>query len=124
MAAAKPRTPEEYIRAAPAAGQAHLRKMQAVLQAVAPKATEVIKWGNPFFVEPRFLFAYSAHKEHLNLAPSAPTLQHFAAELEGFRTTKYMLQLRYDEPFPEALVRKIAKYQLGVVSKRKDDAFW
>ena len=34
------------------------------------------------------------------------------------------LKIPYDEPIPEALVRKIAKYCVKNVSKRGDDAFW
>jgi uncharacterized protein YdhG (YjbR/CyaY superfamily) len=120
----KPRTIAEYIAAAPPEGRAHLRRLHAILKEVAPKAQEAIKWGAPFFVEPRFLFSFSATKAHANFAPSATTLEHFREELAGQRTTKHYLQLPYDQPLPEALIRKLAKYQLKVVSARKDDSFW
>jgi uncharacterized protein YdhG (YjbR/CyaY superfamily) len=114
----------EYIDAAPAAGQAHLRRLYAILKSVAPKAEEAIKWGNPFFVEPRFLFAFSAHKAHLSFSPSTQALQQFRAELAGHDTTKHFLKVRYDQPLPEALIRKIAKFQLASVRGREDDGFW
>ena len=57
-----PTTIAEYIGAAPREGQPHLRRLYAILKSVAPEAEEAIKWGTPFFVEPRFLFAFSAHK--------------------------------------------------------------
>lgn len=58
MAAPRPATIDAYIAAAPAAGQPHLRQphlrqLHALLQGVAPKAEQVIKWGHPCFVEPR-----------------------------------------------------------------------
>ena len=53
MAAPRPATIDAYIAAAPAAGQPHLRQLHALLQGVAPKAEQLIKWGDPFFVEPR-----------------------------------------------------------------------
>jgi uncharacterized protein YdhG (YjbR/CyaY superfamily) len=124
MAGKRPTTIEEYIQAAPKAGQPHLRKMHSILKSVAPKAQEAIKWGQPFFVEPRFLFAFSAHKAHLSFAPMAKSLQAFSRELEKHETTKNFLKIPYDEPIPEALVRKIAKYCVKNVSKRGDDAFW
>src|SRR4249919_1996824 len=124
MAGKRPSTIEEYIRVAPAAGQAHLRRIHAILAAVAPKAEQTIKWGMPFFIEPRFLFAYSAYKSHLNFAPSEGALLRFTKELQGFRTTKNMLQLPYDQPLPEALIRRIARDRLREVRARKDDAFW
>ena len=124
MAAPRPSTIAEYIRAAPAAGQPHLRRIHAILQEVAPKAEQTIKWGMPFFIEPRFLFSFSACKAHLNFAPSAATLEHFREQLQGQRTTKNYLQVRYDEALPEALIRRIAKQQLQAVRARSDDAFW
>ena len=124
MPGKRPTTVEEYISAAPKAGQPHLRKIYSILKKAAPKAQATIKWNQPFFVEPRFLFAFSAHKAHLSFAPMAKSLQAFRKELEGHETTKNFLKIPYDEPIPEALVRKIAKYCVKNVSKRDDDAFW
>ena len=62
MPGKRPATHAEYIRGAPAEGQPMLRQLHALLKRVAPQAEEPIKWGNPFFVEPRFVFAFSAHK--------------------------------------------------------------
>jgi len=72
MASQRPTMIAEYIRAAPREGQPHLRRLYEILKSVAPEAEEAIKWGTPFFVEPRFLFAFFAHKAHLNFAATAP----------------------------------------------------
>ena len=124
MASQRPTTIAEYIAAAPAAGQPHLRRLYAILKSVAPQAQEAIKWGTPFFVEPRFLFAFSAHKAHLSFAPSPAALEAFRKELAPHKTTRNMLQIRYDQPMPEALVRKIAEYCVQALRAREDDAFW
>jgi uncharacterized protein YdhG (YjbR/CyaY superfamily) len=122
MASKRPTTIAEYIRAAPREGRPHLRRLYAILKSVAPEAEEAIKWGTPFFVEPRFLFAFSAHKAHCNFAPTAAALEAFRTELEGHRITKNYLQIPYDEPVPEELVRKIAEYRLRNMGE--SDAFW
>jgi uncharacterized protein YdhG (YjbR/CyaY superfamily) len=124
MAGKRPTSITAYIGAAPKAGQPHLRKLYALLKRVAPDAEEAMKWGTPFFIEPRFLFAFSAHKAHLNFTPMAAGLAPFKEELARHRTTKGMLQVRYDEPLPVALIRKIAKRRLRDVSARLDDSFW
>ena len=124
MASNRPTTIAEYIRAAPRDAQPHLRRLYAILKSVAPDAEEVIKWGNPFFVEPRFLFAFSAHKAHLSFAPTAATLEAFRKELKQHKTTKNFLQIPYNQSLPEDLIRKIAEYQLRAVREREDDAFW
>jgi uncharacterized protein YdhG (YjbR/CyaY superfamily) len=51
-------------------------------------------------------------------------MQAFRKELAKHETTKNFLKIPYDEPVPEALVRKIARYCLKNVSDRDDDAFW
>jgi uncharacterized protein YdhG (YjbR/CyaY superfamily) len=124
MASKRPTTIAAYIRAAPRAGQPHLRRLYEILKDVAPEAEEAIKWGTPFFVEPRFLFAFSAHKGHLDFTPMASGLEPFRKELKAHRTTRLMLQVPYDQPLPEALIRRIARRRLRDVGKRKDDSFW
>ncbi len=114
----------EYIQAAPLAGQPYLRQLYSILKSIAPDAQEAIKWGTPFFVEPRFLFAFSAHKAHISFAPMAVGLDPFRKELEKHKTTKNFLQIPYSQSLPEELIRKIAKRRINDVRKRKDDGFW
>lgn len=113
-----------YIQAAPAAGRPHLKRIYELLKSVAPQAEETIKWNAPFFIEPRFLFSFSACKAHLNFAPSQAALAPFREELKQHRTTANFLQVPYDEPLPEDLIRKIAETSLRIVSERSDDSFW
>jgi len=124
MASKRPATIAAYIRSAPREGRPHLRRLYTILKSIAPEAEETIKWGTPFFVEPRFLFAFSAHKAHLNFTPTAAGLKPFRKDLEKHKTTSNFLQVPYDEPLPEALIRRIARHRLQVVSKRRGDAFW
>ena len=122
--ATKPTTIAEYIEVAPVAGQEHLRKLYALLKGVAPEAEEAIKWGTPFFVEPRFVFAFSAHKAHLDFSVTEAGIEPFRAELEGYTATKSgLLQVRYDEPLPEDLIRRIAERRVQDVRERDDDSF-
>jgi uncharacterized protein YdhG (YjbR/CyaY superfamily) len=124
MARKRPATIAEYIEAAPAAGQPHLRRLYALLKNVAPDAQETIKWGNPFFVEPRFLFAFSAHKSHLSFTPMLAGLEPFRRELAKHDTTINMLRAPYDKPLPASLILKIARRRVRDVGKRDDEAFW
>jgi uncharacterized protein YdhG (YjbR/CyaY superfamily) len=124
MAGKRPTTIAEYIQAAPREGQPHLRRIYEILKRVAPEAEEAIKWGNPFFVEPRFLFAFSAHKAHLSFAPMAAALEAFRKELETHDTTKNFLKVPYSQPLPEDLIRRIAQHCVKTLRERKDDAFW
>lgn len=120
----RPTTIPEYIQAAPPVGQPHLRQVYAILKSVAPNAQEAIKWGTPFFVEPRFLFGFSAHKAHLSFAPVAGAMEAFRTQLEAHKTTQYTLQIPYAEAVPEDLLRSMAEYCLQNVSQREGDSFW
>jgi uncharacterized protein YdhG (YjbR/CyaY superfamily) len=124
MAGKRPTTIAGYIAAAPAVARPHLRQLHALLKGVAPDAQEAIKWGVPFFVEPRFLYSFAAFKAYCVFVPSAETLAAFKKELASYAKTKNFLKLPYDKPLPEALLRRIAKHQLKRVRARKDDAFW
>jgi uncharacterized protein YdhG (YjbR/CyaY superfamily) len=75
-------------------------------------------------VEPRFLFAFSGHKAHCNFVPTSAGLRPFRKALQKHNTTKGMLQIPYDQPLPENLIRRIAARRLRDVRKREDDAFW
>lgn len=101
-----------------------MRRLHAILKSVAPQAGEAIKWGTPFFVEPRFLFSFSAFKAHLNFAPTAAAMKAFRKELKAHCTTEHMLQVSYDEPLPEDLIRRMAGYCVRELRKRKSDTFW
>jgi uncharacterized protein YdhG (YjbR/CyaY superfamily) len=122
MTKKRPSTIAEYIEQAPDQAQAHLRKLYALLRSVAPDATEAIKWGNPVFESKRILFAFSAHKAHINFAPTPAALAPFREELVTHKTGKGTLQIPYNEPVPVALVRKIAKFRIKDV--RENDARW
>ena len=129
MATTRPTTIAGYIAAAPAAARPHLRRLYAILKAAAPDATEAIKWGTPFFVEPRFVeprfvFAFSAHKAHVSFAPMQAVMEAFRKELEGHDTTANMLKVRYDADLPEDLIRRMAEHCVEMVGEREDDGFW
>lgn len=125
MAAHRPTTIKEYINAAPAAAKPHLNELYALLKAVAPKAKETIKWGNPFFVEPRFLFAFSAHKGHVGFMTSNDALDPFRETLKDYAITKMgILKIPYRKRIPRAAIKGIAKARLNLVNDRRDTNFW
>ena len=122
MPNAKPKTVNEYIKAAPKEAQEKLKEIRAILQKVAPNATETLKWGQPVFEENRILFAVAAFKSHLNFMPTPSSLEPFKKELADYKTGKGTIQFPYDKPLPKALIRKIAAYRARDV--RENDARW
>ncbi len=117
----KPATVSDYIGAAPKEAQARLREIRAILKKVAPGATEAIKWGSPVLVAERILFAYTAHKSHMNFMPTGSALLPFKDELTQYKTGKDTVQFPYRLPLPKPLIRKIAKYRVKQV---REGARW
>lgn len=116
------KTVDEYIDEAPEHAREKLLELRQLLRKVAPKATESIKWGTPVFEENRILFAFAAHKAHINFIPTPASLDPFKDELKPFKTGKGSIQLPYDKPLPAALIKKIAKHRADDV--RLNDAHW
>lgn len=118
----KAATVDAYIKAAPKEGQTMLKELRAILKKVAPKAQEKIKWGSPVFEEKRILFAYTAHKTHINFMPTRSTLHPFKKELEGYKTGKDTIQFPYNKPLPKKLIETIATFRRNDVLE--NDALW
>ncbi len=118
----KAATVDAYIKAAPKEAQKHLKELRAILKVVAPKAKEDIKWGSPVLEGKRILYAYTAHKSHINFMPTRSSLTPFTKELEGFTTGKDTIQFPYDKPLPKALIKKIALYRY--LDVEENGALW
>ncbi|MGD8759254.1 MAG: DUF1801 domain-containing protein [Anaerolineales bacterium] len=110
MTKKRPATIREYIDAAPPEARPHLQQMYRILKSVAPDGTEAIKWGVPVFWERRMLFGFAAYKAHVSFGPGQAAMERFSKELAKHKTGKGTMQIPYDQPFPEDLVRKIAVY--------------
>jgi uncharacterized protein YdhG (YjbR/CyaY superfamily) len=117
-----PKTVTEYIEAAPEEARDKLREIRALLEKVAPRATEKMKWGTPVLEEGRILFSYAAYQSHLNFMPTRSSLEPFREELAGYNTGRDTIQLPYDQPLPKDLIERIAEYRVKEVAET--DALW
>lgn len=125
MAKRRPQTIKEYIAAPPAHGKPHLLQIYSILKDIAPNAEETIKWGHPFFIEPRFLFSFTAHKEHAGLMTSRDAIEPFLDELHDYEITNMgILKIPYGGRLPKAVIKKIAPRMIMLVSQRMDHNFW
>ncbi|SFC81192.1 Uncharacterized conserved protein YdhG, YjbR/CyaY-like superfamily, DUF1801 family [Parapedobacter composti] len=116
------KTVDEYINAAPEHAREMLNEIRFLLKSVAPNAVEALKWGHPVFVEKRILFSYAAFKNHLRFMPTGPSLEPFRNELAAYKTGKDTIQFSYDQPLPQALIKRIAAFRYRDVME--NDARW
>ena len=108
----RPKTIDEYIRAAPKEVQKKLREMHACIRAAAPGAKEGLKWGMPAFSYKRILVAFAAHQHHIGFYPTPSAVSAFAKDLTKFATAKGSIQFPLEKPLPLPLIRKITAFRV------------
>lgn len=111
-----PKTIDAYIAGFPAAVQASLQEMRAVIQSAAPEATEAIKYQIPTFVlDGGNLVHFAAFSKHIGFYPTSSGVAAFKDELSGYHHAKGSVQFPLDRPVPMALVRKIVVFRVREV---------
>ncbi len=118
----KPKTVEEYIKAAPKEVREKLEEMRTAVAASAPGATEGIKWSTIAFSYHRILVTFAAFKKHVGLYPTPSVMRHFVKELSKHKTGKGSIQFPLDQKLPTVLIKKIVKFR--VKELREKDARW
>lgn len=110
-AAPAPADVDAYIAAAPAAVQPQLRALRAMIRAAAPKATEKISYGIPFYeygARPNTfasrLIYFAAQKNHIAIYPAGD-----AKGLEQYLTERSTLRFPLDKPLPMAKLRAFVR---------------
>ena len=102
---------DAYIAAAPIAAQPRLRQLRALIRAEAPKATEKVSYGIPFYeygTKPSSfasrLVYFAVQKQHIALYPAGD-----AKGLEEFLTERSTLRFPLDKPLPMARIRAFVR---------------
>jgi uncharacterized protein YdhG (YjbR/CyaY superfamily) len=111
-----------YITAAAPAVRARLKQLRQVIKRAAPKATERISYGIPFYeyggsgYKGRLIY-FAAFKQHIGVfIPPRPSGGYRG--LEEYRTAKSSFRFPLDKPFPFALIGKTVK---ALVKQRDAD---
>ncbi|MCF2707181.1 DUF1801 domain-containing protein [Arcanobacterium haemolyticum] len=101
---------DEYI-----ASQAPERReiLAAVHEAIAaelPEYMATMSYGMPTYRAKRNVIHFAANKKHLGIYPGPETIEHFAAELEAYTTSKGAVQFPFDKPIPVDLIGRMAAW--------------
>jgi uncharacterized protein YdhG (YjbR/CyaY superfamily) len=125
MTAAK--SVDQYIRVAPVAAQAVLRKVRAAILEVAPDADESISYGMPFYsykgevgIERRLCY-FGLQRANLALYLRPKDLEPHAERIAKYRSTKSTLRFPLDQPVPllKQLVRHAVRKHEARRSKQR-----
>lgn len=109
---------DRFIDAEPAARAQKLRELRQLLHALAPQAQERIAWGMPTLWQGGYLMHFFPFKNHIGLFPGSEPIQVFKDRLSAFRTSKGTIQLPWDQPLPEELIRDIVAFNLQRAKKK------
>lgn len=101
---------DKYTGAFPPHVQALLQHVRATIAKAAPQATEKISYGIPTFYLHGNLIHYAAYSKHIGLYPGPKSLQVFASELTGYKTSKGAVRFPLSSPLPLDLITRITLY--------------
>ena len=111
------KTIDEYIKMFPKDIQVILEKIRQTIHQAAPDATEAISYRMPTFKQGRILIHFAAFKDHIGLFPPVPEV--FKKEVTQYAGPKYNLSFPYDKPIPYGLIKRIIKYRVKEILKKR-----
>ena len=115
---------DAYLADVPEPGRSTLEEVRRRILAVIPDAEQCISYQMPTFRTPpsgkrkgKVVAGFAAFAKHLSYLPhSGDTLPALADELTGYERTKSSLHFAFDEPLPEALVRRLVEARLDEIA--------
>lgn len=104
---------DDYIASFDSKTQKRLEAIRKIVNQEAPKATEKISYGIPYYSLNGRLVYFAAFKDHVSLFPASSSAREaFKKELAGYGTSKGTIRFSYEMPLPLALIRKIIKFRV------------
>lgn len=99
-----------------------LQKLHDIIQAAAPKASELISYNMPAFKQnDKVLVYYAANKTKLGFYPTAEPMVEFADQLKDYSTSKGAVQFDYDRPLPKKLITEMVKSRIKATTPKFND---
>jgi len=103
---------DQYIALFDGIVKERLLIVREAIAAVAPQATECIKYAMPTFVHLGNLVHFSACKAHLGIYPSPSGIFAFRSQLLPYKATKGAIHLPYNQPLHIELIQEIVKFRI------------
>lgn len=108
-----------YIAACPPQQGQKLHQLYVLLQRLLPQAQQKIAWGMPTFYQGGNIIHFAAHKHHIGLYPGSGAIQALQADIAPLAHSKGAIQIPYESPLPEALIKKIIAFNLALFAQKK-----
>lgn len=109
---------DKYISECPKDVQGRLKELRAMIQELAPEATERICMRMPTYdLNGKWLVHFAAFAKHIGFYPQPEGIVAFKDQLKPYKTTKGTIQFPLDEPLPMDLIKEIIIYRVNEQSK-------
>lgn len=113
MAKTNYQTIDEYHQEFTGEALTRMQTIRKIIHEVVPNAEECISYQIPCIKYHGYLIYYCAFPKHVSLSHPFSTAfwEHFKTELEGYKTSKSVIQIPTDKPLPEKLIREIVAFR-------------
>jgi uncharacterized protein YdhG (YjbR/CyaY superfamily) len=113
--AAVPNEIDAYLDALDEPERSTLGRLRETIMAIVPDADQCISYGMPAFrLQGKTVAGFAAFKNHLSYLPhSGSVLPQLSKELAGYTSTAGSLHFPFDQPLPEALVRRLLAVRIA-----------
>ena len=104
---------DEYHQAFNGEALERMQTIRKIIHEVVPDADESISYQIPCFKYNGYLIYYCAFPNHISLSNpfSEAFCEHFKADLEGYKTSKAVIQFPTNKSLPEELIKKIVAFR-------------
>jgi uncharacterized protein YdhG (YjbR/CyaY superfamily) len=100
---------DAYLSTTPREARAKLVQLRKVIKAAAPKATERISYGMPYYDYKGRLAYFRLAKAHIGLYIPSPVLAEHRKELKDYQTSTATVRLPLNKKLPVKLIQKLIK---------------
>lgn len=110
-----------HLAKVPQPQKSTLQELRKTILEIIPEAEEVISYGFPGYrIDGKIICGFDAFKNHCSYFPhSSLVIPELEKELVNYKTSKGALQFPIDKPLPKALVRKLIKTRMRILSETK-----
>ena len=111
---------DAYLAGLSAGKRGALEKLRRTIRSAAPGAEECISYRLPAFRKEGMLVAFGATGNHCAFyLMSAPVLEDFEEDLEGYEPSKGTIRFQPEKPLPASLVRKLVRARVAENAARR-----
>jgi uncharacterized protein YdhG (YjbR/CyaY superfamily) len=110
-----------YIAAAPPKARPALRQLRKVIKETAPKASETVSYGMPYYSLNGRLIYFAFARDWIGLYLLGRAKARYANELKPYLSGVSTARFPLDRPLPVGLIRKIVKERIVENEERQKD---